>query len=432
MSWEIALYWALAFLAGLALVDLLPLDWRLMERLAAGLLVGVVASSLLSLGLALWLGMGPGAALAAPAILLLLGGMAGLPLWRRRLGAQRTLWLERQLARWETAGERAGLLVALALGAGFYFLFTRAVQPEAGQLLANYPTVWADWSAHASYAQNLLLGHNLPPTDVLESGAALRYPFLPDFQSALLGTLGQNVLGAMDVGSWLISWAAAVLIWQLAWRVTRRPVAAALALCLALLGGGLGFVGLYGDGCQQLAHAQATFQASACTHLGPQTPGAVAGFLGHLPTELTHLPRSYDGQSQTDPPLPDLEWYEPLLAYWLPQRDFDYGVGLVALLSLLLWEASRGRRRELALGAGVLGAALPWFNPFGYMAVGLIGLWWLGRRGWWGRLGLYLLPLLLLGLPRMLFVVLGPHGQLVSPAGSNLFPQLDVGWLAHA
>jgi hypothetical protein len=324
------------------------------------------------------------------------------------------------------------VVVTVLVGAAFFGLFSTALVQSGGSIDASYPAVWSDWSVHATYAQSFLVGPSLPIRDALESGTSLRYPFLPDFQTALLGSLGQNLVGSLDVPSWLVSWAGAVLIWQLGYRVTRRRAAASVALALALLGGGLGFVGLYGDGCQQLAHTTSGFSASACTSLGSNTPGAVTAFIAHLPTELTHLPRSYDGQSQSDPPLADLNWYEPLLVYWLPQRDFDYGMALVALLTLLLWEGYRGRRREFVVAAGVGGAALPWFNPFGFLVVFLVGLWWLGRQRWWRGLGLFLLPLLLLGLPRMLYVLSGPHGQLANPVGTNLYPELDVGWLAHA
>jgi len=429
---ELALYWLLTVAAGMALIDLVALDWRLLERLAGALLVGLVASSLLALALSLWWGVGPASALAAPALILVGAGATRARSWSRRLAQGPrgwTGWLRREWGRRET---RWGLAVALLVGAGLYFIFARAMTSSGGALAAGYPTVWSDWSVHASYAQSFLLGHNLPPQDTLEAATGLRYPFLPDFQSALLAGLGQNIWGALDVPSWLVSWSASVLLWQLALRVTKRPGAALVALLLALLGGGLGFVGLYPDGCQQLAHTQPGFSARACTSLGGGTPAAAAAFVAHLPAELTHIPRSYDGQTTAAQPLPDLNWYEPLLAFWLPQRDFEYGVGLVALLSLLLWEAYRGRRRGLLLAAGVGAAVLPWFNPFGYLVAALVGIWWLARAGRWRGLALYLGPLLLLGLPRMLYVVGGPHGQLANPVGSNLYPQLDVGWLAHA
>ncbi|MFZ0169850.1 MAG: hypothetical protein WAL64_10630 [Candidatus Dormiibacterota bacterium] len=425
-------YWLLILASGAALVDLVPLDWWLAERLAASLLVGVVASALLSFGLALWWGQGEAATLSAPALLLVLGVGVGARSWMNRLRLGPRGWWSRIAREWNRVGSIGSLLATLLVGIAFYFIFTRALTESAGSIVANYPTVWSDWSVHTSYAQSFLLGHNLPPQDSLESATGLRYPFLPDFQSTLLETLGQNLVGALDIPSWLISWAGGVLLWHLAYRVTRRAPAAFVALLLATLGGGLGFVGFYGDGCQQLAHAQAGFNAADCTSLSSKTAGAAAAFVAHLPTELVHLPRSYDGQNQADPPVADLQWYEPLLAFWLPQRDFEYGIGLLALLSLLLWEAYRGRRRVPLLAAGLGAAALPWFNPFGYLVVLVLGIWWLGRQGWWRGLALFLGPALVLGLPRLLYILSGPHGQLAGPVGANLYPQLDVGWLAHA
>ncbi len=423
-------YWVLVGLAGLVLSDLIPLDWRLTERLAASLLLGLVASTMASFGLSLWWGIGAAAALAGPALVALAALLVG---WRRWLArgmrpAASLSYLRSRIKDQPLGWELAAFLV---LGAALFFIFSRALVAGPTGISAGYPTVWADWSVHASYVQSFFVGHNLPPQDTLEAGTGLRYPFIVDFQPALLEELGQNLVGAMVVPSWLLSWAATLLVWHLAWRVTRRPGVASLAVALVLFGGGLGFVGLYGDGCQQLAATTAGFKAGSCTSLSAQTPAAVAAWIGHLPTELTHLARSYDGQSQAHPPLADLQWYEPLLAFWLPQRDFAFGMGLVALISILLWQAREGAV-GLGLAAGIAGAALPWLNPFGYPVVGLVGLAWLWRRRHRRRLLAFLVPLLLLGLPRLAYILLGPHGQLANPLGANLFPQVELGWLSNS
>ncbi|MHB1524794.1 MAG: hypothetical protein ACYCZN_00690 [Candidatus Dormibacteria bacterium] len=429
---EVAAYWLLVLAAGVVLVDLIPRRWAPVECLAAGLAVGVVGSTILSFGIALWLGLGVGAALGGPMVLLAVGLGVRWRIWRARVGAGPTGWGSQLRASWARPGTRWGLAVAIGLGVGLWFIFAHALQPSASGTLVASANLWADWSVHTSYVQSFYLGHNLPPLDSLEAGTQMRYPFLVDFQPALLEALGQNLYGALDMASFAISWAATVIVWQLAVRVTRRPGAATVALSLVLLGGGLGFIGVYGDGCQQLARSQAAFDASACTHPSLATPAAVLGFVAHLPAELTHLPRAYDGQGPAPATLPDLQWYEPLLVYWMPQRDFAFGMALVALLASLLWEAARRRRRPLLVAAGILGATLPFFNPFGYMVVGLLGLWWLLRRRWLAGLAVYLLPLLGLGLPQLWLVVSGPHGQLGGPVGTNLFPQLELGWLSHA
>ncbi len=427
----IVAYWLLVELAGLAMLRVIPLTWKPVERLAAALAVGVVASTIVSFLLALAVGVRAEVAILGPA-LVLLGFTA--PRWRVlfgwRLPRKSPISLER--LRGLPAETRWSIGIATLLGVGFWLLFRGALYQGAdGALLAN-SHVWADWAVHSSYVQSFFYGHNLPPTDILESATAMRYPFLVDFQPALLETLGQNLYGSLDISSWLIAWAAATLIWHLAVRVTKRPGAASVALALVLLGGGLGFAAVYSDGCQQLATTVAGFSSGACTHLSSSTPAAAVRFLEHLPTELTHLPRSYDGEGPSASALPDLQWYEPLLVYWMPQRDFAFGMALVSLVAILLWEAIGRRSRVLLVSGGAIGAALPFFNPFGYLVVGLLGLFWLARRHWGKGLAAYLLPLVMIGAPQLWFVVSGPHGQLGGPVGTNLFPQLDLGWLSHA
>ena len=429
---EVVAYWLLTLLAGQVVADAVPLRWGLVERLAAAALLGVVGSTIVGFLLAFWLGVGPGAALGGPAALLLIGVGARWPVWRRRAMAGPARWRGRLESELLEQHLFWAIGVGLVLGVGLWLIFTRTMTETAGGGLLTASNVWADWSVHTSYVQSFLLGHNLPPMDSLEAATKMRYPFLVDFQPALLESLGQNLYGALDMASFVVCWAATILIWHLALRVTSRPVAATIALSLVLLGGGLGFYGAYSDGCQQLAKTQADFDATSCTHLDSGTPGAVVSFVAHIPTELTHLPRSYDGEGPAAPSITDLEWYEPLLVYWMPQRDFAFGMGMVALVAILLWEAVRERRRGTLLAAGVVGATLPFFNPFGFMVAGLLGFWWLLRRRWGAGLVAYLVPLLALGLPPLWSVISGPHGQLNGPVGSNLFPQVDLGWLSHA
>ncbi len=427
----IAVYWLLVGLAGALVVDAVPFGWRPVERWAAAAVVGVVSSTILSFGLSLWLGVGPGAALLGPAAVICLAVAVRAPVWRLRLAGG---WSERRPVGWASWSRetRWALVAAAVLGICFWLIFRGAIYPgPAGTLLAN-SHLWGDWSVHTSYAQSFWLGHNLPPSDSLESGTAMRYPFLVDFQPALLEALGQNLYGSLDMSSFVVAWAAGVLVWHLALRVTARPVAASIVVLLILLGGGLGFAAAYPDGCQQVASAHPAYPAVSCTTLTTATPAAVAGFLEHLPTELTHLPRAYDGEPPGPPALPDLVWYDPLLTLWMPQRDLAFGMALVALTLSILWESLRSRYARALPAAAAIAAALPFLNPFGYLVVGLVGMWWVGWGRWVRGLLAFELPLALLGAPQLWFVVSGPHGQLGGPVGTNLFPQLDLGWLSHA
>jgi len=208
-----------------------------------------------------------------------------------------------------------------------------------------------------------------------------------------------------------------------------RELTATLALTLVLFGGSLGFIGLFPDGCQQLVNTTNTTSQSDCDQLSAATPLTALQVAGHLPHELQHLPRYYDGEPFTGvltaPSLPDLEWQEPLLVYWMPQRDFAFGLGMVALATTLGWMAVRERKRPLLVAAGALAGLLPLFNPFGLLiSGGVVGVWLIWRR-WWGGLVAFLAPLLVLGAVPLAIVAGG------ASSGAHLFPLLDFGWYSH-
>ena len=87
------------------------------------------------------------------------------------------------------------------------------------------------------------------------------------------------------------------------WRLTGGLGAGVIAVTLTLLGGGIGFWFFFGD----------------------------AARLG-LINALTHIPRAYD---RFDPPV-NIQWYNPILSYYLPQRSFVFGAAIVMAMLLLL------------------------------------------------------------------------------------------------
>ncbi|HUY96108.1 MAG TPA: hypothetical protein VMW47_00505 [Verrucomicrobiae bacterium] len=428
-------YWLLTLVAGALALGLVPVPWRGSERLALSLLLGLTLSTLASYLVALLIGVSALSALAGPVVVLLLA-----------IGGARVLrapvldpW--RDLAAAAMSGDRrvaAGTLgtgvFVLLLGAALFLLVSRALAVGPGGVItAGYAPTWSDWSVHASYAESFWRGHNLPPTDTLLTGTPLRYPFMADFQSSLLLGLGQSVAAALVVPSWLVTWVAATLLWSLARRLLRSRLAATMALLLMLFGGNLGFARLYPDTCHQLtpavAGSAATLAQGSCHGAALAAPATVVAVAVDLPSTLTHLPRLYDGEPGTPAPLANLQWWEPLLVLWLPQRDFDYGMALLAAVALAGFVALTERRPRLAVATGLVAGVLPLFNPFGWIAAAALALGWVAlyrrREAVW-----LLLPLLVVGLPRELYDALGPHGQLDNPVGANLFPVLQLGWMA--
>ncbi len=430
-------YLLLTVAAGAGAVGLVPVDWRWPERVALSLVVGLTLGTLVAYLIALAVGDTWASAVGGPAVVLAIAIGLARPLhspirepWLRAGRALRELGAGRL-----PAGAEPGTLLGLLLvGAALYVVVSRALMPgPGGTLSSGYGPTWADWSVHASYAQSFVRGHNLPPTDTLLNGSPLRYPFMADFQSSLLLALGLPIASALVLPSWLVIWAAVTLLWSLARRLLGGRLGASVALALMLFGGSAGFLRLYPDTCHTLTPAvsgsTATLAQGSCHGAALAAPTTVLAVAVGLPRTLTHLPRFYDGESGTPAPFPNLQWWEPLLVYWLPQRDFDYGVALLATVALAALVAIRERRSGPAWAGGLLGGAIPLFNPFGWIAAVVLVAGWVTLYRQRALLGL-LVPLVVLGLPRELFDALGPHGQIDNPVGANAFPFLQLGWLA--
>ena len=438
----LTLYWVLVLGAGATAVGLVDYPWRWPERAALSLVAGLVLGTLAGYLLAFGPGVSPASALGGPLLVWLLAALVARRRGRRPLGP----WVE-EGRRWARA-LRSGSLPEVEIGTGLVLLvigmvllavIQRALMPgPGGTVTTGYDPTWDDWSVHLSYAEYFAFSHHWPPIDSLAAGQVLRYPFMADLQSAFLRVLGQDLAGALTLPSWLVSWAATILIWSVGRRLLGSRLAATLAVLLVLLGGSLGFARLYPDACRfetpQVAGAAALVPASACSGLATASPTTLDAVVRVLPRVLGHLPRSYDSSpglaSGAAPPFPDIQLYTPLILYWLAQRDYDYGVAILATLLLGGWIALRERRHDLAVAVGVLGAALSFFNPFGWIAAVMIacGWWALTRRR---EAGLVLAPLLLGGLPCEVFDAIGPHGQLNGPVGENVFPVFQLGWWSN-
>jgi len=188
-----------------------------------------------------------------------------------------------------------------------------------------------------------------------------------------------------------------------------------IAVTLTLLGGGLGFWFFFGD----------------------------AARLGLL-NALAHIPRTYD---RFDPPV-NIQWYNPILSYYLPQRSFVFGAAIFVTVLLLLTPAVQATpmgqwRQTLAeirrswrhwsvkstpvafLTAGGLAGLLPLFHVHSLVALGIVTLGWailFPRPAWLG----FFFAMAVLAVPRLLMAVPGDPGA----PPEHQYPQLLIGWLS--
>ena len=377
------------------------------ERLVIGIVVAVVALTVVGYLLALLIGVTVGLVLVLAAIGWLSGGVLisrQLPRLRQDIGP----------ASWGVLAAVA--LVALAMG----YLFTRAVEVTPDAWLAHYNNTWSDWAFHASAATGFAYGQNLPPQNPLFAGTPFRYPFAPDFASALLIAGGWGIPAALIWPSWAMTVLAlsGLILW--ARRLTGGIAAGVIAVTLTLLGGGLGFLLFFGD----------------------------AARLG-LTTALTHIPQTYDRpQVGVHDPLANIQWYNPILSYYLPQRSFVFGAAIVMAVLLLLtpllqltpffdWGPTlttiRRSWRRWALKseavafivAGALAGLLPLFHIHSLVVIGLVaGCWALlfPRPAWIG----FFTVMLVVAVPRLLMAVPGDPGA----PPEHQYPRWLIGWMS--
>ena len=372
------------------------------ERLVIGMVLAIVGLTMVGYGLALLVGVGMVLVLLLTAFGLLAGGYL---LWRHRPT------LRAQLVPRAWALPAAVVVMALAMG----YLFSRAVEVTPDAWLAQYNNTWSDWSFHASYTTTFVYGHNLPPQNPIFAGKPFRYPFAPDFTSALLVGGGWSIPAALIWPSWALTVLAlsGLILW--ARRLTGGIGAGVIAVTLTLLGGGLGFWFFFGD----------------------------AARLG-LVTTLLHIPRTYD---RFDPPV-NIQWYNPILSYYLPQRSFVFGAAVVLAVLLLLtppllhtpffdWRATLTAVRQswrrwtikneavAFLIAGALTGLLPLIHVHSLVVLGVVTACWallFPRPAWIGFFGV----MLLLAVPRLLMAVPGDPGA----PPEHQYPRWLIGWMS--
>ena len=382
--------------AGFGVTYLSGVALNLEERLAFGTVLGAMAVAtaafLLSmlardvtmatvvLGLAAALALGAGAAIAG----------------RDRLAAD----LSDAVARWRVSPRAPGhpwpfAAVVLACGAWTLHFLSQAYVFKPDGLYAGYVNIWGDWAAHLSFTGSFAYGRNFPPQFPIDPGNHLGYPFMVDFLAANLLPFGSSLTSALVLTSGLLGLAFPAVLYLAAQRFAGGRVAAAIAVFVFLLSGGVGFFYLIGD--------------------------LRAGGLG----ALVHLPREYTLDRSIN-----FQWLNPVLAYLVPQRSTLFGFSLALIALVLVWVAVRERLGWRAfLFAGVVAGAMPAFHVHAYGTVVALAAFWAVfnlRREWLA----FFIPAIAIGVPVIVWM-LPPANNIV--CGTELSIRgycIQLGWLA--
>ena len=392
-----AAFLAACVVAGFGLTYLSGIGLMLEERIAFGAVLGAMTVAAVSFLLSLAArDVTVATVLAALALVLLAAAVSVV-----RNGAQVRADFREARGRWLASPRTPGhpwplAAVVLVCGAWTVHFLHQAYVYAPDGLYAGYVNIWGDWAAHLTFAGSFAYGHNFPPEYPIDPGHRLGYPFMVDFLAANLVPLGSRLTSSLVLTSGLLGLAFPAVLYLAAQRFVTGRAAAALAVFVFLLSGGLGFVYLLGD----------------LQHLG-------LGALVHLPREYT-LNRDLNFQ-----------WLNPVLAYLVPQRSTLFGFSLALIALVILWVAARaGSGWQPFLFAGIVTGVMPIFHVHAYGTVVALSVFWalFSRRTQW--LGFFI-PALVIGIP--ILVWMWPPAN-TSVCGNN--PTLhgycfELGWLSY-
>jgi hypothetical protein len=252
---------------------------------------------------------------------------------------------------------------------------------------------WSDLLVHVSIGSSIQHG-NFPPEVPYFSGVPLTYHWFADFHGAIAATIADlDIVQVYFLTSALFAAVLALLVWTLAFCLTRRRSVATIATILVCFTGGMGWLRLIGD--------------------------LIAG--GSSVVDLV-TQGSYDNSWAGEWPF--FRIASMLSTGFLPHRATTLGLpGLVAVVLLVV--TCVGRRPAGVLLAGILAALLAPFHFFAFPATYLIVLLFVLLSGAWRsstviRDGLLFLAPVVLAIP---FIA----GAVIQQGDLGAFRQV-LGW----
>jgi len=385
--------------AGCGLTYLSGIRLLLEERIAFGAVLGAMAVAAVSFLLSLAARDITAATVLAATALSLVAAAGSSFRHRMQVRADLAEARDRWLASPRVPGHPWPLAaVMLVCGAWTVHFLHQAYVYTPDGLYAGYVNIWGDWAAHLSFTGSFAYGHNFPPEYPIDPGHRLGYPFMVDFLAANLVPLGSRLTSSLVMTSGLLGLAFPGVLYLAAQRFVSSRAAAALAVFVFLLSGGLGFVYLLGD-------------------------------LGHLGLgALVHLPREYTLNRDANY---NYQWLNPVLAYLVPQRSALFGFSLALIALVILWAAVRSATGwQPFLFAGIVTGVMPVFHVHAYGTVVALSVFWalFSRRIQW--LGFFI-PALVIGIPILVWMWPPANTSVCGSSPSVHGYCVEVGWLSY-
>ena len=309
--------------------------------------------------------------------------------------------------------EYTGLVVVVTLFAPIYFrLFSsHMLQPGLDGVYSG-GSAWYDLPFHLALTTSFAYGNNVPPIYTPFPPAPLLYPFLSDFQTAVLVVTGMTLRSALLLTSIPLAVAFTALLYFFAYRLIHTwtrlsetvgaQISATLATIIFLLNGGLGFYYFWED-----------WRNSGKT----------------LPTFWSQLGLNYTNLGDRD-----LRWANFIADGLLPQRSILFGFPIALMIFSIFaiiwrnWDLDENKKDHwcgvgLLLGAGTITGLTPLFHAHVYMGLGLLSgaLFLIKPRRQWVA---FWAPAIVLAAPYLVNVL----GHI----SDNGFVRFQPGWRGHS
>ena len=214
-----------------------------------------------------------------------------------------------------------------------------ALQYDTDGLWANHVNIWGDWTQHIGDVYSFVYGHNIPPDHPRFTNHSYPYHYLASFTVALMVETGMEPITALLVHSFVFSTLIVLSIYTFAVRLTASPGAAALAVVLFFLGGGLGWTLTFIQYDPSRGLSNALWQ-----HPWNQAAQDAANY----------------------------RWHNMFFSFIAPQRGYLYGMPLMLLILTLLHGGTRTRDWRVFILAGAIAGLLPLAHLSTLLALALV------------------------------------------------------------
>lgn len=272
-----------------------------------------------------------------------------------------------------------------------------------------------DMPVHMSFITSFVWGDNFPHQTPLFSGEKLVYPFLSDYLSAFFISMGMNVIYAFNFPGILMCVVLTGIMYFFSFRITSSQKLSSLSIFLLYLGGGWGFFKFF------------------------ETDLPSKGF--NVYKTLNDVFGLY-----TDIESSNIQFFNFIISYLLPQRSFLFGFPLALVTLSLVWIYRPKKNQDYVennqntnsleeinknglLLAGFTAGITPLFHYHSFMCVIIVICFWFilffkKDKDYIKDYLYFFIPMTILALPQVLMAT----GRISN--GANETFKIYIGWMA--